>query len=77
MGKSISVYLDDESINLLKNQDRSVSGTVKDALRVYLRAAERKKAFDQVLKSADNIGKAKGFETASKNWMAERERDRW
>ncbi len=77
MGKSISIYLDDESINLLKKQDRSVSSTVKDALRIYLKAAERKKAFDQVLKSAESMGKATGFKAAEKSWMAERERDRW
>ena len=45
--------MDDEFIDILKRQDKSVSGVVKDALRVYLKTAERKKGFDQVIESAE------------------------
>ena len=77
MGKTISVYLDDECINILKNQDRSVSSIVKDALRIYLKRAERKKGFTQVLESAEGIGRAENYEELEKGWIAEREIDRW
>lgn len=77
MGKNVSVYLDDESINLLKAQNRSVSSIVKDALRIYLKIAERKKGFSQVLESAEEIGRGKSFGEAEKGWIEERQSDRW
>ena len=77
MGKTVSIYLDDEFIDVLKRQDKSVSGIVKDALRIYLKTAERKKGFDQVIESAEKIGKSELFEEAEKEWIRNRERDRW
>ncbi|MCD6295603.1 MAG: hypothetical protein J7M30_00420 [Deltaproteobacteria bacterium] len=77
MGRTVSIYLDDEFIDILKRQDNSMSGVVKDALRVYLKIAERKKGFDQVIDSAEKIGMSKNFEEAEKEWVKNRERDRW
>ena len=77
MGRTVSIYLDDEVIDILKRQDNSMSGVVKDALRVYLKIAERKKGFDQVIDSAEKIGMSKNFEEAEKEWVKNRERDRW
>ena len=77
MGRTVSIYLDDEFIDILKRQDKSVSGVVKDALRVYLKIAERKKGFDQVIDSAEKIGMSKDFKEAEKEWVKNRERDRW
>ena len=77
MGKTVSIYLDDEFIDILKRQDKSVSGIVKDALRIYLKTAERKKGFDQVIESAEEIGESELFEEAEKEWKRNRERDRW
>ncbi len=77
MGRTVSIYLDDEFIEILKRQDKSVSGVVKDALRVYLKTAERKNGFDKVIESAEKIGMSKNFEEAEREWMENRERDRW
>lgn len=77
MGRTVSIYLDDEFIDILKRQDNSMSGVVKDALRVYLKIAERKKGFDQVIDSAEKIGVSKNFEEAEKEWVKNRERDGW
>ena len=77
MGRTVSIYLDDEFIDILKRQDKSVSGVVKDALRVYLKVAERKKGFDQVIDSAEKIGMSKNFKEAEGEWIKNRERDRW
>ena len=77
MGKTVSVYLDDEFIDVLKRQDKSVSGIVKDALRVYLKTAERKKGFDQVVESAEKIGKSERFNAVEEEWIRDREIDRW
>jgi len=77
MGRTVSIYLDDEFIDILKRQDNSMSGVVKDALRVYLKIAERKKSFDLVIDSAEKIGMSKNFEEAEKEWVKNRERDRW
>lgn len=77
MGRTISIYLDDEYIDILKRQNKSVSGVVKDALRVYLKTAERKKGFDQVIENAEKIGTAKSFKEAESEWIQNRERDRW
>jgi hypothetical protein len=77
MGRTVSIYLDDEFIDILKRQDKSVSGVVKDALRVYLKTAERKKGFDKVIESAEKIGMSKDFKGAEREWIENRERDRW
>ena len=77
MGRTISIYLDDELIDILKRQDKSVSGVVKDALCVYLKSSEREKGFDQVIESAEKIGRSKSFKEAENEWIKNRERDRW
>ena len=77
MGRTISIYLDDELIDTLKRQDKSVSGVVKDALCVYLKSTERKKGSDQVIESAKKIGMSKSFREAEREWIKNRERDRW
>ena len=77
MGRTVSIYLDDEFVDILKKQDKSVSGVVKDALRVYLKTADRKKGFDQVIESAEKIGISKAFKEAEKEWIRNREKDRW
>ena len=77
MGRTVSIYLDDEFVDILKKQDKSVSGVVKDALRIYLKSADRKKGFDQVIESAEKIGISKAFKEAEKEWIRNRERDRW
>ena len=69
--------MDDEFIDILKRQDKSVSGVVKDALRVYLKTADRKKNFDQVIESAEMIGTSKSFKEAESEWIKNREKDRW
>ena len=76
MGRTISIYVDDAFIDILKKQDKSVSGIVKDALCVYLRTAERKKGFDQVIESAEKIGMSRGFKEAEGEWRKNREKDR-
>ena len=77
MGRTISIYLDDELIDTLKRQDKSVSRLVKDALCVYLKSADREKGFDQVIESAEKIGMSKSFKEAENEWIKNRERDRW
>ena len=77
MGRTVSIYLDDEFVDILKRQDKSVSGVVKDALRVYLKSAERKKSFDKVIESAEKIGISEAFKEAEKEWVKNREKDRW
>jgi hypothetical protein len=77
MGRTVSIYLDDEFIDILKRQDKSVSGIVRDALSVYLKIAEQKKGFDQVTESAKQIGKSKAFKEAESEWVRNREKDRW
>jgi metal-responsive CopG/Arc/MetJ family transcriptional regulator len=77
MGRTVSIYLDDEFVDILKRQDKSVSGVVKDALRVYLKSAERKKSFDRVIESAEKIGISEAFKEAEKEWVKNREKDRW
>mgnify|MGYP000409700933 CR=1 FL=1 len=77
MGRTVSIYLDDEFLDILKRQDKSMSGIVKEALRVYLKTAERKENFGKVIESAEKIGMSKDFKEAEREWLKDRERDRW
>ena len=77
MGRTVSIYLDDEFIDILKRQEKSVSGVVKDALRVYLKTAERKYSFAKVIESSEKIGMSKNFQEAEEEWIKNREKDRW
>ena len=77
MGKTISIYLDDKFISILKKQDKSVSGIVKEALDLYFKTSERKKGFFQVMESAEKIGMSEAFKRAEREWLKNRGSDRW
>jgi hypothetical protein len=77
MGRTISVYLEEQLVQLLRKQGGSVSGVVSDALRAYLRGTDRKEGFDLVKKAARAVGTSRGFDAARRAWVETRERDRW
>ena len=77
MGRTVSVYLEEKLVELLRKQGKSVSGIVNDALRAYFRPGNRKKGFDLVIQSARKIGAAGGFRDAEREWLEERGKDRW
>jgi hypothetical protein len=77
MGRTISIYLDDKFVNILKSQDKSVSGIVKEALDLYFKTSERRKSFYQVMENAEKIGMSEAFKKAEREWLKNRESDRW
>ena len=77
MGRTISIYLDDKFISILKGQDKSVSGIVKEALDLYFKTSERKKGFNQVMENAEKIGMSEAFKKAEREWLKNRGSDRW
>ena len=48
MGNSVSVYLDDEILEVVKNNKLSFSSIVREALKMWLREKQRKSAFSEV-----------------------------
>jgi post-segregation antitoxin (ccd killing protein) len=77
MGRTVSIYLDEELVQLLRKQGGSVSGVVSDALRTHLRRTGQKEWFDLVKKAARAVGTSRGFDAARRAWVETRERDRW
>ena len=76
MGKSISVYLDDEILEAVKDTKLSLSSIVREALKMWLREKQRKAAFSEV---KDILTKTP-WEKAEKAWkeiLVDREAERW
>ena len=76
MGKSVSVYLDDEILEAVKNNKLSLSSIVREALKMWLREKQRKAAFSEV---KDILTKT-SWEEVEKAWkevLADRETERW
>ena len=76
MGKSVSVYLDDEILEAVKNNKLSFSSIVREALKMWLREKQRKAAFSEI---KDILTKT-SWEEAEKAWkeiLADRKAERW
>lgn len=76
MGKTVSIYLDDQHLQQLAKYP-NISKVVKKALDQFFKTDQRQEGFDKVLKAAKEIGDAPGFDEAVKEWEADRSSDRW
>lgn len=77
MGKNISVYLNDELLNLMENSGKPASQVIQAALKNYFYPAKRASAHKKVLETAQLIGQLDGFKAAVDEVEKDRENDRW
>ena len=77
MGKNISVYLNDELLNMVESSGKPASQVVQAALKKYFHPTNRKAAHQEVLKVASSIGRSDNFKEAIMEFELDREKDRW
>ena len=77
MGKSVSVYVDDEILEVLKGRDISLSQAVREALRIWLREKERTTAFSRVKEILTETPWTDDAEKAEQDIMKDRGVERW
>ncbi len=77
MGKNISVYLDDNLLNMVASSGKKPSEIIQDALKRYFLPDQRKQAFEQFAKAAQDLGRSQDFKQVIQDWDTERENDRW
>lgn len=77
MGKTISIYLNDNLLQMLESSGTNPSNTIQNALKNYFLPGDRKAAFDLVTKTTQELGKTRTFNAVIKDWMNDRENDRW
>jgi hypothetical protein len=76
-GKNISVYLSKELLSLVESSGRPPSQLVQEALRQYFIDANRKKAAQKVVITAQTLGKSERFAKTISEWRHGRDKDRW
>lgn len=76
MGKTVSIYLNDQYIERL-SQYKNSSQIIKKALDIFFKTEQRQEGFDKVLQSARQIGDTCKFDYAVKEWQLERDSNRW
>ena len=77
MGKNISVYLNDELLNLVENSGKPVSQVIQAALKNYFHSENKSAAYQKVVETARLIGNSYNFEEAVDELEHDRENDRW
>ena len=77
MGKTISIYLNDNLLQMLESSGTNPSNTIQNALKNYFLPGDRKAAFDLVNKATQELGKTRTFNAVIKDWMTDRENDGW
>ena len=77
MGKNISIYIDDDQLNILKKQKSPVSKIIREALNLYFQKDSRKAAGEKVLSLSKGLSEKHDFDAIIKELEEERSRDRW
>ena len=77
MGKTISIYLNDNLLQMLESSGTNPSNTIQNALKNYFLPGDRKAAFNVVAKATRDLGETRAFNAVIKDWMTDRENDRW
>lgn len=77
MGKNISVYLDDDLLDIVKSSNQPPSKIIQMALKKYYLNENRQKVFDLIAKTARELGKKDRFFEVIKDWQSDRGSDRW
>jgi hypothetical protein len=77
MGKNISIYIDDDQLNILKKKKSPVSKIIREALNLYFQKDSRKAAGEKVLALSKQLSKEHDFDAIIKELEKERSRDRW
>ncbi|MFZ5572898.1 MAG: hypothetical protein ACOZF0_21065 [Thermodesulfobacteriota bacterium] len=77
MGKNISIYLNDDLLQMVEASGQPVSQVVQTALKKYFFPENRSAAFAKVFENAQSLGKTAKFAEAIAEWKRDREVDRW
>jgi hypothetical protein len=77
MGKTISIYLNDDLLRMLESSGANPSSTIQNALKNYFLPGDRKAAFDLVAEIAKDLGETHTCNTVIDEWISERDNDTW